>query len=80
MKTKITIFFTGILSAFLISSCGPAAEDREAMYARAKVFQDSIANIIKTSMDDAALSAKMNAQAVAQQPQPTDSIAAKPQQ
>ncbi|MBL7916969.1 MAG: hypothetical protein JNM96_01140, partial [Bacteroidia bacterium] len=30
------------------------AENREAMYARAKVFQDSIAKLIKTSMDDAA--------------------------
>lgn len=32
-------------------SCGPAAEDREMMYARARVFQDSIANVIRTSMN-----------------------------
>ncbi len=65
------------LSVFTLcfSACGPAAEDREAMYARAKVFQDSIANVIKTSMDDAALSAKMNAEAAAQQQQATDTTA-----
>ncbi len=39
---------------FIMMGCGPAAEDREAMYARAKVFQDSIANVIKQSMDEAA--------------------------
>jgi len=51
MKNSI---FTFALLAVLVSSCGPAAEDRDAMYARAKVFQDSIANVIKTSMDQAA--------------------------
>ena len=37
----------------LLTSCGPAAEDREKMHARAKVFQDSIANSIRTSMAEA---------------------------
>lgn len=32
----------------------PAAENMEAMYSRAKIFQDSIANQIKSSMDEAA--------------------------
>lgn len=38
----------------ILISCGPAAEDREQMHARAKVFQDSIANAIRTSMAEAA--------------------------
>lgn len=42
------------LAIVLLTSCGRAGEDREAMYARAKVFQDSIANVIKSSMDEAA--------------------------
>ena len=37
-----------------IGSCGPAAENREAMHIRAKSFQDSIAFIIKSSMAEAA--------------------------
>lgn len=36
------------------TACGPAAENREQMHKRAKVFQDSIANAIRTSMDEAA--------------------------
>jgi hypothetical protein len=52
MKTNILkVVFASI---FIVSACGPAAEDREAMHARAKVFQDSIAFIIRTSMEDAA--------------------------
>ncbi len=50
---KLAVLFSLTVVVF-ISSCGPAAENREAMYARAKVFQDSIATLIKTSMDDAA--------------------------
>lgn len=50
---KNSILFIALMVVF-VSSCGPAAEDREAMYKRAKVFQDSIANQIKTSMDAAA--------------------------
>lgn len=50
---KNSIFIVALFAVF-VSSCGPAAEDREAMYKRAKVFQDSIANVIKTSMDAAA--------------------------
>lgn len=41
-----------ILVLFL-QSCGPAAEDRNVMHARAKQFQDSIANLIKTQMMEA---------------------------
>lgn len=52
MKKIIPVF--SFVSVLFLSSCGPAAEDREAMYARAKVFQDSIAAGIKASMDAAA--------------------------
>lgn len=47
----LRIFITSFLGLFLLQSCGPAAEDREMMYARARVFQDSIANVIRTSMN-----------------------------
>ena len=40
--------------ALIITSCGPAAENRELMMSRSKVFQDSIANSIRASMDEAA--------------------------
>jgi hypothetical protein len=49
---KRTLSITTILAAALFS-CGPAAEDRNAMHARAKVFQDSIANVIKATMAEA---------------------------
>jgi len=34
-------------------ACGPAAEDRQRMHERAKVFQDSIANFIRSQMNEA---------------------------
>jgi hypothetical protein len=37
----------------LFASCGPAAENREQMHARARVFQDSIANMIRSTMAEA---------------------------
>jgi hypothetical protein len=43
------------MGVLLFISCGPAAEDRAQMHKRAKIFQDSIAHIIKTSMDQAAI-------------------------
>jgi len=46
-----------LLSAFvfvlILTACGPAAENRQVMHERAKVFQDSIANMIRTSMAEA---------------------------
>ncbi len=50
---KINFFIVVLAVIVFNSSCGPAAEDREAMYARAKVFQDSIANVLKSSMAEA---------------------------
>ena len=43
----------GILFVTLLYACGPAAEDREKMHARAKVFQDSIAASIQAQMNEA---------------------------
>jgi hypothetical protein len=47
------IFITAAVFAFILGSCGPAAEDREMMHKRAKVFQDSIANAIRAQMAEA---------------------------
>jgi hypothetical protein len=52
---KKNIIMLGVMGVLLFISCGPAAEDREQMHKRAKIFQDSIAHIIKTSMDEAAI-------------------------
>jgi len=47
--------FAGLIAVLALYFGGKgAAEDRDAMYKRSKVFQDSIANVIKTSMDHAA--------------------------
>jgi hypothetical protein len=51
---KKNILLTGIILLVIASSCGPAAENREAMHIRAKSFQDSIAFIIRSSMAEAA--------------------------
>lgn len=61
--------------ASIFSSCGPPAEDRELMHKNAKVFQDSIANMIRTSMDEAA--APGNNMAPAPAPTPTPAAPAK---
>lgn len=43
-----------ILSAlFLLQACGPAAENRQLMHARANQVQDSIANVIRQQMAEA---------------------------
>lgn len=46
--------FPILVFAALLNACGPAAEDRDEMHRRAKIFQDSIANTIRMSMADAA--------------------------
>jgi hypothetical protein len=67
-----------VLSSLLFllasTSCGPAAEDRQKMHERAKVFQDSIANFIRVSMAEAEAPGPGVAPAVQQNtaiPQPT---------
>ena len=51
MKTPILVLSLALLA--IQTSCGPAAENRETMHARAKQVADSIANSIKTSMAEA---------------------------
>lgn len=69
-KNNLFAFLSLVL---LVVSCGPAAEDRQAMHARAKVFQDSIANVIRTTMAEAETPAN-----VVTTPAPTASSAATP--
>ncbi len=51
---KNNFLFVVIALVIVMISCGPAAEDRQEMHRRAKIFQDSIANFIRVSMDEAA--------------------------
>lgn len=54
MSMKNLFYFTAtLLSLGFAVSCGPAVEDRKMMHERAKVFQDSIANVIRTTMAEA---------------------------
>lgn len=50
---KKIFLLTASLSFILLTACGPAAEDRRAMHERAKVFQDSIANVIRATIAEA---------------------------
>lgn len=51
MKKLIPVFCLALV--ITQTSCGPAAESRETMHARAKAVADSIAGLIKTSMAEA---------------------------
>lgn len=77
MKTALLTISLGF--AIILSSCGKAAEDREAMHARAKVFQDSIATVIRTSMDEAAAPAPGNPGQVMVAPAAPGATAGQPQ-
>jgi len=70
MKKILSPVFIFIL---ILTSCGPAAENRQMMHERAKVFQDSIANMIRASMAEA--SAPSN---VVVMPAPTPTAAPAP--
>ncbi|HQQ95117.1 MAG TPA: hypothetical protein PLQ93_11225 [Bacteroidia bacterium] len=48
-----SLLLTSLLITLLVSSCGPAAEDRATMVSRAKEVQDSIANMIRSSLAEA---------------------------
>lgn len=50
MKNAILFFSLIIIIAFV--SCGPAAENKDSMHRRAKEVQDSIANSIKTAIEE----------------------------
>lgn len=50
---KKIVLLSAFVIALMITSCGPAAENRQVMHERAKIFQDSIANTIRTTMAEA---------------------------
>ena len=50
MKKLVLFFSLIILTSFTF--CGPAAESREAMMTRSKQVQDSIANSIKSAIEE----------------------------
>lgn len=51
---KNYLFLFACVFTIALVSCGPAAEDRQEMHRRAKIFQDSIAQFIHQSMEEAA--------------------------
>lgn len=50
---KASLSFSALILTLTFLSCGRAAEDRKMMHERAKIFQDSIANVIRTTMAEA---------------------------
>ena len=50
---KKSIFFYAVTTLSLMIACGPAAENREIMHQRAKIFQDSIARTIRATLAEA---------------------------
>ena len=50
---KVILSFSALVLSVTFFSCGRAAEDRKIMHERAKIFQDSIANVIRASMAEA---------------------------
>lgn len=48
---KVFLFFSLILTV-AFTACGDAAENKETMHKRAKEVQDSIANSIKTAIEE----------------------------
>jgi len=73
---KTTLLLSSLILFMTLASCGPASENREMMHQRAKVFQDSIANIIRTSMAEA----EGTNQNVIMMPAPSQTPAANPAQ
>ncbi|MBK9285460.1 MAG: hypothetical protein IPM51_14245 [Sphingobacteriaceae bacterium] len=51
MKKSSFIFL--VIIAIIFSFCGPPAESREVMHSRAKTIADSMANLIRTALDEA---------------------------
>jgi hypothetical protein len=50
---KTLVLSSALIFVLIFTSCGPAAEDKKVMHANAKIFQDSLANMIRTSMAEA---------------------------
>ncbi len=53
MNKKLILLF-GLTFVFAFTSCGPAAEEKARMLSNSKRIADSVAFIIKSSMDAAA--------------------------
>jgi len=51
---KHLFLFPALFFVIAMVSCGPAAENREQMMRSSKQFQDSIAKMLRTSIDEAA--------------------------
>jgi hypothetical protein len=47
------IILPAITLSLIVFSCGPAAEDKKIMHERAKIFQDSIASVIRKTLAEA---------------------------
>lgn len=50
---KVILSLSALVLSVTFLSCGRAAEDRKMMHERAKIFQDSIASVIRASMAEA---------------------------
>ena len=72
---KKTILSIAFIFSLIITACGPAAENRQMMHERAKVFQDSIANVIRMAMAEA--EAPVNNVVTLQAPAPATATATK---
>ncbi len=69
MKKLLPVFF---ISAVVLTSCGPAAENREQMERVAKRMSDSLFHLIDSSLKDPGTIINFTAQPVpVPQPQPT---------
>jgi len=49
---KKALLFFSLITTIAFVSCGPAAESKDSMHRRAKEVQDSIANSIKTAIEE----------------------------
>lgn len=56
MKKNLLLGLSFVL--VVLVACGPAAENRDKMHTRAKEFQDSIATVIRQSMQQAEMPAQ----------------------
>lgn len=80
---KKNLLFGISIAVLMLFSCGEAAENREKMHNRAKEFQDSIANVIRQSMQAAEMpsqAAPQTAPMATTQSAPTASPAQAPAQ
>lgn len=73
MKKLLSIIF---ISTVVLTSCGPAAEDRFQMDRIAKRMSDSLGNLIDSSLKDPLKYVNLNAPSAVPQPPVTQATAA----